>query len=42
MKADTGLIQNIGNPHKAGTDLGSQTDSLGLSSGKGSGRTGKA
>ena len=31
MQTNTWLIQNIGNPDKAGTDLGSKTDSLCLS-----------
>ena len=36
VKADAGLIQNIGHAHQAGTDLGCQADSLGLAAGQAS------
>ena len=41
MKSDAWLIQNIGNSHKAGTNLCCKTDSLRLASGKGSGSPSK-
>ena len=34
VQADAGLIQDIGHAHQAGTDLGGQTDSLGLAAGQ--------
>ena len=42
MQADAGLIQNIGNPHQAGTDLGCQPDPLGFPAGQRAGGPGKA
>ena len=30
MQSDTGLIQDIADAYQSGTDLGSQTDTLGL------------
>ena len=41
MQTDTWLIQNIGNTHQTGTDLGSQTDTLSLSAGQGCCGTGE-
>ena len=41
MQADAGLIQNIGHAHQTGTDLGGQSDALGLASGQGSGSPGQ-
>ena len=40
VQSDTRLIEDIGNPHKSGTDLGRQTDPLCLAAGKGTGRPG--
>ena len=35
VQANAGLIQNVGYPHQAGTDLGGQADPLGLPAGQG-------
>ena len=40
VQSDTRLIQDIGNPHKSGADLGRQTDPLCLAAGKGTRRPG--
>ena len=39
MKSDTGLIQNISNAYQPRTDLSCQTDTLGFTTGQGSGGT---
>ena len=41
MKTDAGLIQDISHTDKTGTDLGRQTDTLCLTTGKRSGRPGQ-
>ena len=41
MQTDTRFVQNIGNTYQTGTDLGRQTDTLCLSSGKCPGRSGQ-
>ena len=41
VEAYAGLIQDIGNSHQPGADLGRQPDPLGLSSGEGSRRPGQ-
>ena len=41
MKSDTWLIQNISNAYQPRTDLSCQTDTLGFTTGQGSGGTGQ-
>ena len=42
MEADAGLVKNVGHAHQAGSDLGRQTDALGLAAGERSRGAGKS
>ena len=41
METDTGFVQNVGNSHQAGSDLGRESDSLGFAAGQSPRRTGQ-
>ena len=41
MQPNAGFVQYIEHPHKSGTDLGGQADTLGFAAGKGARGTGK-